>query len=108
MGFWNELKPGLWCLKNVVEKEAGWRCGAGFLIDRAREQGTAYHMEREGDIQVFVHHKPLNLKQWKGRHLRRTETEQGSITIKLTARKSALAETGLSLQISMNWKRETA
>lgn len=50
----------------------------------------------------------VNLKQWKGGCPRRIEGQQGSITIKLAAGKSALAETGLSLWISMNWKGETA
>lgn len=50
----------------------------------------------------------VNTKQWKGGCPGRIERQQGSMTIKLTAGKSALAGTGLSLRIGMNWKGETA
>lgn len=38
----------------------------------------------------------------------RIKRQQGSILIKSTAEKSALAGTGLSLRIGMNWEEETA
>lgn len=50
----------------------------------------------------------VNLKHWKGGCPGRIERQQGSVTIKLTAGESALADKGLSLRIRMNWKGETA
>ena len=99
-----------------MEKEEGWRrCGAGFLTDRARGEGTTCQAAGERDKQLFVHRKPsdgkceLEAADGGGRwHPRRSGRQQGSIMIKLTAGRSALVETGLSFRIRMNWKGETA
>lgn len=48
----------------------------------------------------------MSLEQWKGGCPGRIERQQGSIRITLTAAKSALAETGLSLWISMKGKEK--
>lgn len=86
--------------------------GQGFSPTE-REEKAQHAMQKEKAIkQLFVHCKAamgnVNLKQWKGGRPGRIERQQGSIMIKLTAGKSALAETGLSLRISMNWEGETA
>lgn len=78
----------------------------------AQGEGTTCHGEGGGGKLLLYIASPemgnVNLKQWKGGCPGRIERQQGSITIKLSAGKNALQETGLSLWICMNWKGETA
>lgn len=80
---------------------------------RQRGEKAQRAMQKEKAINSYLYIASpamgnMNLKQWKGGCPRRTGRQQGSITIKLAAGKSALAETGLSLRINMNWEGETA
>lgn len=108
LDFWNQLKPDLWCVKTGMEKEEGWRTrGAGLLTDSTGRRHNTPHRRRK-PLTVFWA-APAQQWEWEpGAVEGRIKRQQESIPIKSTAGKSALAGTGLSLQISMNWEGETA
>lgn len=85
----------------------------GRVPHQQHREKAQHAMEKEGAINCYLYIASpemgnVNLKQWQGGCPGRIERQRGSITIKLSAGKNALEETGLSLWICMNWKGETA
>lgn len=65
-------------------------------------------MQEEKAINSFLGSTSPVMEKELGAGEGRIKRQQESILIKSTAGKSALAGTGLSLQISMNWEGKTA